>query len=280
MNAYDFAVVTQIDFIKDSAEKIQENLIRMKQNRIALVDLEKDLDELTRLKRVSHEVWHVTDLINKRCGLSLLITTTSKLTFLIIDIYWVYLRISQLHFHQFSGKSSVVSLVKMTKIINSFCVTHHHHHHYDHVKSISSSKHRNLSSSFAASILLCLPPLVSLIVIFTTSSSTMSEYNDNVAFFLHQLEYDGVDEVEELATLQRFSLQLLALKVQFRAKGFFEFTNSTLCEVSGCEWSSSNLISCKRYDIKLDLLDSEDFSKIFRVNCADSVKFQFSLNFR
>lgn len=246
MNAYDFVVVSKIDFIRCCVVEIQKNLIQMKHTRMALVDrrTRNDCSELTRMKRDSYRVHHLAGLINRRYGLSLLTTTTSKLTFLIIDIYWVYVRASHGYFDSFLRKW--MTLVECNRIHLSSC----HHRHFTSIFGF----HHHVSTTLlnVASLLLCFPPLVSLIVIFTSSSSASTEYT-NIAFFLHQLKFDennDDDEVKELEILHRFSLQLAALKVDFNAKGFFTFNNSTLCEV-GDGWDANEVTIMKSMTLRL-----------------------------
>lgn len=85
--------------------------------------------------------------------------------------------------------------------------------------------------SLSAAMLLCFHPLISLIGIFHSCSCATNEYNA-IAFSLHNITSDSVNDHALLSRVERFSLQLMTTRMQFTARGFFEMSNKTLREVS------------------------------------------------
>lgn len=50
------------------------------------------------LKEASIELWNLSEMLNERFAYTMLITVTSKLAVFIIDIYWVYMRVTHSQF--------------------------------------------------------------------------------------------------------------------------------------------------------------------------------------
>ncbi|CRL05264.1 CLUMA_CG018522, isoform A [Clunio marinus] len=151
------------------------------------------LSILTMLKETSFDLWHLTELINNRFAYEMLLSVVTKLAVFVIDIYWVYIRILHAVFN------------------------------YHFIRIISCLYH------YVAASLLCVHPLVSLIGIFYSCNKAVNEYK-NISFALHQTSTYNIKSDFHFKKVQKFSLQLMSLKLQFTVKGFFEVTNRTLQE--------------------------------------------------
>lgn len=85
VNLFDFYFASRVHFIEKCSILIQRKLI-------SLLGC-GDGEALVQLKEASVELWCLSEMLNERFAYAMLITVTSKLAVLVIDIYWVYIRL-------------------------------------------------------------------------------------------------------------------------------------------------------------------------------------------
>jgi hypothetical protein len=69
---------------------------------------------LKHLKYTSIELWRLSDILNVRFAYTMLTCVICKLILLVIDIYWIYMRVSNSFFHHFTRKFVMHSKNKLS----------------------------------------------------------------------------------------------------------------------------------------------------------------------
>lgn len=84
-NLFDFYYSSRMHFIETCSILIQRKLISRMMN--------VNTESLKLLKETSSELWLLSELLNERFAFTLLTGITTKLALLVIDIYWIYMRV-------------------------------------------------------------------------------------------------------------------------------------------------------------------------------------------
>lgn len=107
-NLFDFYFVAHVHFIKRCSILIQNKLKAMTNT-----GDEEHFNLLKILKNETNEILHLSLMVNRRFAHSLLASITSKLVLLVIDLYWIYLRIVNSNFNeQFLRTKNTFSFVQ------------------------------------------------------------------------------------------------------------------------------------------------------------------------
>lgn len=85
VNLFDFYYASRVHFIEKCSILIQRKLI-------SLWGCDDGEESLVQLKEASSELWRLSEMLNERFAYTMLVTVAGKLAVLVIDIYWVYIR--------------------------------------------------------------------------------------------------------------------------------------------------------------------------------------------
>lgn len=85
VNLFDFYFASRVHFIEKCSILIQRKLI-------SLWGCDDGEESLVQLKEASSELWRLSEMLNERFAYTMLVTVAGKLAVLVIDIYWVYIR--------------------------------------------------------------------------------------------------------------------------------------------------------------------------------------------
>lgn len=87
VNLFDFCFATRVHFIENSSKLISQKLISQRES--------EDFEALMRMKQASRDLYCMADLLNERFAFTLLVAITSKLAIFVVDVYWLYSRLSR-----------------------------------------------------------------------------------------------------------------------------------------------------------------------------------------
>jgi hypothetical protein len=90
VNLFDFFFASRVHFIENSSILVRRKLIS---------PMTSDDSTLIQLQEASIELWHLSEMLNDRFAYTQLMVVTSKLAVLVIDIYWVYIRVIRSFFN-------------------------------------------------------------------------------------------------------------------------------------------------------------------------------------